>query len=72
MGIRKVQQAPTSDGVQPNIVVRKDFVFSPGELELEVTLDKQFYRQGERIAVYLSIKNNSNKVITFEYHPKIK
>jgi len=28
-------------GRQPCTVVRKDFMLSPGELEMEVTLDKQ-------------------------------
>lgn len=41
MGIRKVQYAPSKQGRQPCTVVRKDFMMSPGELELEVTLDKQ-------------------------------
>lgn len=41
MGIRKVQYAPSKQGRQPCTVVRKDFIMSPGELELEVTLDKQ-------------------------------
>lgn len=41
MAIRKVQYAPSKQGRQPCTVVRKDFMMSPGELELEVTLDKQ-------------------------------
>lgn len=44
MGIRKIQFAPTKQGRQPCTVVRKDFMMSPGELELEVTLDKQVIR----------------------------
>lgn len=43
MAIRKVQYAPTKPGKQPCTVVRKDFMLSPGELELEVTLDKQVF-----------------------------
>jgi arrestin-1 len=38
-------------------------MLSPGELELEVTLDKQLYQHGERIGVNLCIRNNSNKVV---------
>lgn len=38
-------------------------MLSPGELELEVTLDKQLYFHGEKIAVNLCIRNNSNKVV---------
>lgn len=63
LGIRKIQYAPTKEGRQPCTVVRKDFLLSPGELELEVTLDKQLYHHGERIAVNISIRNNSNKVV---------
>lgn len=41
LGIRKIQYAPSKQGRQPCTIVRKDFLLSPGELELEVTLDKQ-------------------------------
>lgn len=41
MTIRKIQYAPSKQGRQPCTIVRKDFMMSPGELELEVTLDKQ-------------------------------
>ncbi|XP_078032523.1 arrestin 1 [Augochlora pura] len=63
MGIRKIQYAPTKQGRQPCTVVRKDFLLSPGDLELEVTLDKQLYQHGERIAVNVCVRNNSNKVV---------
>ncbi|XP_031773942.1 arrestin homolog [Apis florea] len=63
MGIRKIQYAPTKQGRQPCTVVRKDFLLSPGDLELEVTLDKQLYHHGERIAVNVCVRNNSNKVV---------
>lgn len=63
LGIRKVQYAPSKQGAQPCTVVRKDFMLSPGELELEVTLDKQLYFHGEKIAVNICIRNNSNKVV---------
>lgn len=63
LGIRKIQYAPTKQGRQPCTVVRKDFLLSPGELELEVTLDKQLYHHGERIAVNICVRNNSNKVV---------
>lgn len=63
MGIRKIQYAPTKEGRQPCTVVRKDFLMSPGELELEVTLDKQLYKYGEPIAVNICVRNNSNKVV---------
>lgn len=63
LGIRKVQFAPSKSGTQPCTVVRKDFMLSPGELELEVTLDKQLYIHGERIGVNICVRNNSNKVV---------
>lgn len=63
LGIRKVQYAPTKQGSQPCTIVRKDFLLSPGELELEVTLDKQLYFHGERVSVNIVVRNNSNKVV---------
>ncbi|XP_063358129.1 arrestin homolog [Cydia amplana] len=63
LGIRKVQYAPSKPGPQPCTVVRKDFVLSPGQLELELTLDKQLYMHGESIAVNVCIRNHSNKVV---------
>lgn len=61
-----MQYAPTKQGSQPCTVVRKDFMLSPGELELEVTLDKQLYNHNERIAVNICVRNNSNKVINYK------
>lgn len=63
LGIRKVQYAPAKQGVQPCTIVRKDFLLSPGELELEVTLDKQLYHHGEKITINICVRNNSNKVV---------
>ncbi|XP_034944183.1 LOW QUALITY PROTEIN: phosrestin-2-like [Chelonus insularis] len=63
LGIRKIQFAPTKQARQPCTVVRKDFLLSPGELELEVKLDKQLYYHGEIIAVNICVRNNSNKVV---------
>lgn len=63
LGIRKVQYAPAKQGSQPTTIVRKDFLLSPGELELEVTLDKQLYFHGERVAINIVVRNNSNKVV---------
>lgn len=42
MGIRVIQFAPSQQqGRQPCTVVRRDFVLSPGDLEMELNLDKQ-------------------------------
>lgn len=38
-------------------------MLSPGELELEVTLDKQLYYHNEKIAINMTIKNHSNKTV---------
>ncbi|CAK1544263.1 unnamed protein product [Leptosia nina] len=63
LGIRKIQFAPNKPGPQPCTVVRKDFMLSPGQLELELTLDKQLYIHGETIAINISVRNHSNKVV---------
>ncbi|XP_042239074.1 arrestin homolog isoform X1 [Homarus americanus] len=63
MNIRRIQFAPSKSGRQPCTIVRKDFMLSPGELELEVTLDKQLYYHYENIAINCIIKNNSNKTV---------
>jgi len=63
LGIRRIQFAPSKQGRQPCTIVRKDFMLSPGELELEVNLDKQLYYHGEKMVVYIIIRNNSNKTV---------
>ncbi|XP_043202034.1 arrestin homolog [Amphibalanus amphitrite] len=63
LNIRKVQYSPSKGGRQPCTVVRKDFMLSPGELELEATLDKQLYHHGESVAVNICIRNHSNKTV---------
>merc|ERR1712106_344316 len=63
MAIRKIQYAPTRPGRQPSTTVRKDFMFSPGELELEATLDRQLYHHGDDIKVSISVRNNSSKTV---------
>jgi len=63
MAIRKIQYAPTRPGRQPSTTVRKDFMFSPGELELEGTLDKQLYHHGDDVKVSFLVRNNSNKTV---------
>lgn len=55
MGIRKIQYAPNKQGNQPCTVVRKDFLLSPGELELEMTLDKQ-------VISIISFKYDKNQI----------
>merc|ERR1712198_383456 len=61
--IRRIQFAPSKQGRQPCTIVRKDFMLSPGELELEVNLDKQLYYHGDKITVFVIIRNHSNKTV---------
>ena len=63
MMIRKIQYAPMKPGRQPCTMVKKDFMFSPGELELEATLDQQLYHHGDTALIHISIRNNSNKMV---------
>jgi len=63
LGIRRIQFAPSKQGRQPCTIVRKDFLLSPGELELEVNLDKQLYYHGDKITVFIIVRNNSNKTV---------
>jgi len=63
MRIRKIKYALLKQGHQPCTVVRKDFLLSSGELELEVILDKQLYHHDEMIAITIYVRNNSNKVV---------
>lgn len=50
MRIRKIQFAPVMRPLSrhPCTIVRKDFMFSPGQLELEAALDKQVNLARER------------------------
>jgi len=63
MAIRKIQYAPTRPGRQPSTTVRKDFMFSPGELELEGSLDRQLYHHGDDVKVAFLVRNNSSKTV---------
>jgi len=63
LGIRRIQFAPTKSGRQPCTIVRKDFMLSPGELELEVNLDKQLYYHGDKLVASIIIRNHSNKTV---------
>jgi len=63
LGIRRIQFAPSKTGRQPCTIVRKDFMMSPGELELEINLDKQLYYHGDKITVFIIVRNHSNKSV---------
>jgi arrestin-1 len=63
MAIRKVQRAALVGNRQPCSVIKKDFLLSPGHLELEVTLDRQVFRHGDPVAVNIAVRNYSNKTV---------
>lgn len=63
MAIRKVQRAQLVGNRQPCSVIKKDFLLSPGHLELEVTLDRQVFGHGEPVAVNIAVRNYSNKTV---------
>lgn len=62
--IKKLQYAPTSRGRRlPSSLVSKGFTFSQGKLNLEVTLDREIYYHGEKIAANVVVTNNSKKTV---------
>jgi len=64
MAIRKLQyynQGQTSK--QPSSVVSKGFVLSPGRMTLEVTLDREYYFHGDKVAIQMVVQNHSKKTI---------
>ncbi|XP_042908308.1 arrestin homolog [Parasteatoda tepidariorum] len=63
MAIRKVQRAQLIGNRQPCSVIKKDFLLSPGHLELEVTLDRQVFAHGEPVNVNIAVRNYSNKTV---------
>lgn len=64
LAIKKLQFAPVSRGRRlPSSLVSKGFTFSQGKLNLEVTLDKEIYYHGEKIAANVVITNNSRKAV---------
>lgn len=64
MAIRKLQYCqPGPSQRRPSTVVSKGFVLSPGRLSMEVTLDKEYYFHGDKVAVHTIINNYSKKTI---------
>ncbi|KAJ4441148.1 hypothetical protein ANN_10998 [Periplaneta americana] len=62
--VHKLQFAPPSRGLRlPSSLVSKGFTFSQGKLNLEVTLDKETYYHGEKLAANVIISNNSRKAV---------
>ncbi|XP_023239522.1 arrestin, lateral eye-like [Centruroides vittatus] len=64
MAIRKLQYVKSPlNNKQPSASVGKSFVLSPGKLQLEVTLDKEIYIHGDKVAAHVSISNYSKKTV---------
>lgn len=62
--IRKVQYAGLDRGKkQPSTLVSKSFTFSPGKINLEVTLDRDIYYHGEDLAAHIQVSNSSKKSV---------
>lgn len=64
LAIKKLQFAPINRGRRlPSSLVSKGFTFSNGKLNLEVTLDKEIYYHGEKVAANVIVTNNSRKAV---------
>lgn len=62
--IKKLQHAPlTRSRRLPSSLVCKGFTFSQGKLNLEVTLDREIYYHGEKLAANVIVTNNSRKSV---------
>lgn len=64
LGIKKLQYAPPVRGRrQPSSLVSKGFTFSSGKINLEVTLEKELFYHGDKIAANIVITNSSRKSV---------
>lgn len=64
MAIRKLQYyAGGPDMRQPSSLVTKGFVLSSGKLQLEVTLDREYYFHGDKVAANVVVTNHSKKTV---------
>lgn len=63
--IKKLQHAPAANRGRrlPSSLVSKGFTFSQGKINLEVTLDREIYYHGEKVAANVLITNNSRKTV---------
>lgn len=62
--LSQLQHAPASRGRRlPSSLVSKGFTFSNGKITLEVTLDKEIYYHGEKLAANVIVSNNSRKSV---------
>lgn len=67
MALRCVQYAdaaPDALAVQPpSASVRKTFVFCPGRLDLQASLDRETYHQGDVVRIHVTMNNGSSKTV---------
>ncbi|XP_011872981.1 PREDICTED: arrestin homolog [Vollenhovia emeryi] len=64
LAIKKLQYAPPTRGRRlPSSLISKGFTFSQGKLNLEVTLDREIYYHGEKVAANVTVTNNSRKAV---------
>uniref|UniRef100_A0A7N5PA18 Arrestin, lateral eye-like n=1 Tax=Ailuropoda melanoleuca TaxID=9646 RepID=A0A7N5PA18_AILME len=64
MAIRKLQYYSGGPDVrQPSSLVTKGFVLSPGKLQLEVTLDREYYFHGDKVIAKVLVTNHSKKTV---------
>jgi arrestin-2 len=62
--VLQLQHAPPTRELRlPSSVASKGFTFSDGRLNLEVTLDKDTYYHGERLAANVVVSNKSRKTV---------
>jgi Arrestin (or S-antigen), C-terminal domain len=60
----KLQNAPMS--VEPRFpvsMVTKEFTFTPGQIDLKVTLDRELFHHWEKVPVTVYINNESTKTV---------
>jgi len=64
LAVRRVQYAPADRSArQPSTLVSKGFALSSGKLNLEVTLEKDIYYHGDKVAANLNVNNGSRKTV---------
>lgn len=64
MAVRKVQFAPPVEGGKPpSCLIKKHFLLSPGDLELDLSLDRPVYHPGDKVTLKIILRNYSNKTI---------
>ncbi|KAK8775529.1 hypothetical protein V5799_031126 [Amblyomma americanum] len=67
MALRCVQYADAAADAltvrPPSASVRKTFFFCPGRLDLEASLDRETYHQGDVVRIHVTMSNGSSKTV---------